>query len=772
MAYDKSQLSPTPPEATPSPMPQPAEPAATTSTNVEKADAARINTQPAPAPVQSNNHTSFSRPYRFTPNYQYSGYTQQYYPRYNFGQNAMYSGAPKPMMYRPKQYDREAIFKERYGTQASKRDKRRFNRWWNSDARHAAQDRFEADEHRKQMESWDAINEYNRQEHLYRLNELNKKQQAATTQTNKYNFTTNSYWDAQAKKYGFANREALADWQAANGLVADGKFGNKSLSVWNRLNGTGGTSGGGSRDSSSRDGNQARQKVQNTPKIANFDSTMQGLGFKKHSLKDGSAYYSDEFNNRYYNTGRVHRYDGTMGNYDIKNPYKAHRVYTLDKKFANNPRAVKKSFNGETYYKVGQQSYFNNGQMRRNNQHVGNWVMLNDGKYYGQPLNGKVYNFQNGGNLNYYQQGGSVEGDDIKTQVTQLVQAAMNGDQQATQQVQQIMQAAQEGNSEATQLAQIIQDVMQELQGQAVSAKYGSKLKYIKNLKAAKGCKVKKNVSKHQDGGWLELIPGVGTVYAIKRAKNNGMSWKAAADIGLNLLGDVAMVTGVGGAVKGLMVANKARKTLKAAKAATDVRRANAVKKAKKAHEAARTARYTTRQQLRQANRAGDIAARRAALAQQQVNAANKAKAAKAIKANQPVSGSATAVANTSARQAVAHPVQTTRAAVQGAKTATKSLVNPTSTKYIDDVTNLYRTGIGSTKASKVQKVAREMDRQATQAARYRNRGLLVSAGSSALAEPIERTDPLYKYNNWQEGDEIVTLNPNQIEEIFVGYQQ
>ena len=38
------------------------------------------------------------------------------------------------------------------------------------------------------MESWDAINEYNRQEHLYRLNELNKKQQTATTQTNKYNF--------------------------------------------------------------------------------------------------------------------------------------------------------------------------------------------------------------------------------------------------------------------------------------------------------------------------------------------------------------------------------------------------------------------------------------------------------------------------------------------------------------------------------------------------------------------------------------------------------
>jgi hypothetical protein len=92
----------------------------------------------------------------------------------------------------------------------------------------------------------------------------------------------------------------------------------------------------------------------------------------------------------------------------------------------------------------------------------------------------------------YYQQGGAAP-QDPREQIAQLVQAAMQGDEKATQQVQQIMQAAEQGNPEAVQLAQMIQEVAKQLQGQAVSAKYGSKLKYIKSLKAAKGCRVKKH---------------------------------------------------------------------------------------------------------------------------------------------------------------------------------------------------------------------------------------------------------------------------------------
>lgn len=91
--------------------------------------------------------------------------------------------------------------------------------------------------------------------------------------------------------------------------------------------------------------------------------------------------------------------------------------------------------------------------------------------------------------VNYFQQGGAAPQQDVQQQVVSLVQAAMNGDQKATQTVNQIMQAAQQGDQQAMQLAQIIQQVAQKLKGQATSAKWGSKLQYIKSLKFAKGGK-------------------------------------------------------------------------------------------------------------------------------------------------------------------------------------------------------------------------------------------------------------------------------------------
>lgn len=62
----------------------------------------------------------------------------------------------------------------------------------------------------------------------------------------------------------------------------------------------------------------------------------------------------------------------------------------------------------------------------------------------------------------------------MQQQIVALVQAAMQGDQQANQQVQQIMQAAQQGD----------QQVAQQIQGQqAQMAKFGAKLNYIKTLR-------------------------------------------------------------------------------------------------------------------------------------------------------------------------------------------------------------------------------------------------------------------------------------------------
>ena len=90
--------------------------------------------------------------------------------------------------------------------------------------------------------------------------------------------------------------------------------------------------------------------------------------------------------------------------------------------------------------------------------------------------------------INYFQQGGAMQ-QDMMSQVQALVQAAAQGDEQATQQITQIMEAAKAGDQQAMQIAQIIQKVIEQMQGQATSAKWGAKVGYIKSLKFAKGGK-------------------------------------------------------------------------------------------------------------------------------------------------------------------------------------------------------------------------------------------------------------------------------------------
>ena len=96
----------------------------------------------------------------------------------------------------------------------------------------------------------------------------------------------------------------------------------------------------------------------------------------------------------------------------------------------------------------------------------------------------------------YLQQGGQMQEQDVQQQIIQLVQAAMQGDQQAAQTIQQVIQAAEQGDQQAIQLAQMIQHIAKQMQGQTVSAKFGSKLKYIKKLKYANGGKTCKKCEK------------------------------------------------------------------------------------------------------------------------------------------------------------------------------------------------------------------------------------------------------------------------------------
>lgn len=61
-----------------------------------------------------------------------------------------------PELYQTKSFDREAKLREMYGTNASKRDIRRFNKYWDSDQRWEDQNAFEAEEHKKYMDSMNA----------------------------------------------------------------------------------------------------------------------------------------------------------------------------------------------------------------------------------------------------------------------------------------------------------------------------------------------------------------------------------------------------------------------------------------------------------------------------------------------------------------------------------------------------------------------------------------------------------------------------------------
>ena len=83
-----------------------------------------------------------------------------------------------------------------------------------------------------------------------------------------------------------------------------------------------------------------------------------------------------------------------------------------------------------------------------------------------------------------FQEGGAAPQGDPQEQIIQLVQAAMQGDQQATAQIQQIMQAAQQGDQQAGQIAEMIMQIMNQMQGGAPQvARNGAKLNYIKKLK-------------------------------------------------------------------------------------------------------------------------------------------------------------------------------------------------------------------------------------------------------------------------------------------------
>lgn len=144
---------------------------------------------------------------------------------------------------------------------------------------------------------------------------------------------------------------------------------------------------------------------------------------------------------------------------------------------------------------------------------------------------GQMYKYAAGAQMVQPQQTGGQQG--MEQQAIALVQAAMQGDQQANQTIQKIMQAAQQGDQQAAQVAKLLQAIVQQMRGSR-KARLGAKLDYIKQSigecpegqevvyfkKGGEICKIcagkkmqdggksdpvkefkKKKVNKHQQGG-------------------------------------------------------------------------------------------------------------------------------------------------------------------------------------------------------------------------------------------------------------------------------
>jgi hypothetical protein len=141
-------------------------------------------------------------------------------------------------------YDSKLL--EKYGTDASRRDVRRFNRYMRSDRGIADKRRFDEIERKKQEAYINAQIEKG----LRARSAVAPANEAAPatpptppaanpivgTPVNPKVVTPRSdaYWNDVAKQNGFKDMAQVKAWQAANGLVDDGKFGNKSRAFFDQ----------------------------------------------------------------------------------------------------------------------------------------------------------------------------------------------------------------------------------------------------------------------------------------------------------------------------------------------------------------------------------------------------------------------------------------------------------------------------------------------------------------------------------------------------------
>lgn len=168
-------------------------------------------------------------------------------------------------VYKPQQFVKERQLNVRYGNNPSRKELKRFNRYWNSEQRQIDEHTHYMSELNKMFDSVQRNMDYLRTK--YRPRPLTPIQSTPRTPStpstpsvpstpSTSSTTTTSevvsipYWEEVAKQNGFNSMQEVAEWQAKHGLVADGKFGNRSRAKKAALE-SGNTSGSGSTDADS-----------------------------------------------------------------------------------------------------------------------------------------------------------------------------------------------------------------------------------------------------------------------------------------------------------------------------------------------------------------------------------------------------------------------------------------------------------------------------------------------------------------------------------------
>lgn len=419
-----------------------------------------------------------------------------------------------PPIYQTQSFDedayRQAELKSKYGTSASKRNVRQFDRYMKSDAGvkalESAKTAHNAAEHQKWSSSYSdyaaAIAAQSKARMLAAKQGFDnavKKFDAPveeTPSTPALVLKDAARWNQVANQYGFKDYNSVATWQKENGLEADGKFGAASYAKWAQLN---------------------PDKVGTVPVIKPRVVTPQTPQTPKTPvtptedqttplIPEGYVELSDSEGNTFLQ--RTKPKSTTSG----ATPTAPATQFNLDAFATANNLTDFRNFNGKRvvrYDPMGRGDWFidEEGKTYRADGiggTLGEFVEATSTKYIPevqrrfdklQSMISASYQKQGGtmNRINYFQQGGAApQQQDIKAQVTALVQAAMQGDQKATQQVNQIMEAAKAGDQQAIQIAQLMEQVIKQMQGQARAAKYGAKLSYLQSLKCGGKAKAKK----------------------------------------------------------------------------------------------------------------------------------------------------------------------------------------------------------------------------------------------------------------------------------------